>query len=149
MAGSNDSEKSILSAQLVVIWRDLSLVIDYYDMHVPRCFHGSTKIPASLKGCLPVRFCALRLTSWSMCLTHESVEDKLQRIVSGYLLFWLPWVYYIHQNDNRNVQSRTCKQPIKLQKEKKMYQAISRENVWSDATQYLHKNWVCLIFTLT
>ena len=29
-------------------------------------------------------FCALRLTSWSMCLTDESVEDKLQRIMSEY-----------------------------------------------------------------
>ena len=32
-----------------------------------------------------VRSCVLRLTSWSMCLTDESVEEKLQRIMSGYL----------------------------------------------------------------
>ena len=30
-------------------------------------------------------FCVPQLTSWSMCLTVESVEDKLQRIISGYL----------------------------------------------------------------
>ena len=39
----------------------------------------------AFKGCLHMRFCAERLTSWSMCLTDESVEDKLQRIISGYL----------------------------------------------------------------
>ena len=38
-----------------------------------------------LKGCLHVRFCALRLISWSMYFTQKSVEDKLQRITSGYL----------------------------------------------------------------
>ena len=32
-----------------------------------------------------VQFCASRLTLWSVCLTDESVEDKLQRIVSGCL----------------------------------------------------------------
>ena len=32
----------------------------------------------TFKGCLQVEFCALRLTSWSMCLTDDSVEDKLQ-----------------------------------------------------------------------
>ena len=38
-----------------------------------------------LRGCLRVQFCALRLTSCSMCLTDESVEDKLQQNISGYL----------------------------------------------------------------
>ena len=38
-----------------------------------------------VKGCLHVRFCALLLTSWSMCLTDESIDDKLQWIISGYL----------------------------------------------------------------
>ena len=34
------------------------------------------------RGCLHVEFCALRLTSQSMCLTDESVEDKLQPVIS-------------------------------------------------------------------
>ena len=38
----------------------------------------------SFKDCLDVWFCALWLTSWSMCLTDESVEDKLQQIISEY-----------------------------------------------------------------
>ena len=40
---------------------------------------------ALLKGCLHMGFCAVRLTSWSICLTDETVEDKLQRIISGYI----------------------------------------------------------------
>ena len=35
--------------------------------------------------CNEAEFCALRLISWSMCLTDESVQDKLQRIITGYL----------------------------------------------------------------
>ena len=48
------------------------------------CLYGN-KVSVYLKGCLHVRFCALGLTSWSMCLTDDSVEDKLQQFVSGYL----------------------------------------------------------------
>ena len=39
----------------------------------------------NVKGCSHEWFCALWLTSGSMCLTDESVEDKLESIISGYL----------------------------------------------------------------
>ena len=62
-----------------------------------------------VKGCSHVRFWALRLTSWSMCLTDESVEDKLQQSPADILLHRLSWVYYIHQDDNDNVRFRALR----------------------------------------
>ena len=37
------------------------------------------------KSRVHVRCSALQLTSWKMCQANESIEDKLQRTISGYL----------------------------------------------------------------
>ena len=67
---------------------DLVCILKFAALYVCFCFlylGKESKSCACVKDCLHVEFCALRLTSWSMCLTDESGEDKLQRILSGYL----------------------------------------------------------------
>ena len=47
-----------------------------------------------------------------MCLTDESVGDKLQRIMNGYLASLTVMSLLHTQDDNGNVQNHTCKQPL-------------------------------------
>ena len=47
-----------------------------------------TDWPNVIKVRLHLRFCTLRLTSWSMCLTDDSVEVKLEPIISWFLALW-------------------------------------------------------------
>ena len=58
-----------------------------------------------------MRFGALQLISWSMCLTRSSRTNCIEWSADIWL-HRLSRVYYIHQDDNRNVQNHTCKRPF-------------------------------------
>ena len=56
------------------------MVLSLYNYLAVQMYYNFINVLACfVKGCLHVRFCALRLTSWSMCLTKQSIEEKLQR----------------------------------------------------------------------
>ena len=74
------------------------------------CQQKSCRIQTRIfKGCLHLQFCALRLTCWRVCvkLTRASRTNCSEPQVD-ILLHRLFWVHCLQQDDNRNVQNRTC-----------------------------------------